>query len=402
MRRFTNFYIILFLTTAGLSLSQAFWLYFAEPQPVVSVLSKFSTILLNLYSLLVFSLLGVDRRLPKRIFLPMTLYVFWASLGLWPLLGQVPFGFKGVVVACGQLVIAGLVLLVLRRSYGSLLLPEEIFRQPRFSWANTLIFSVVNVLLLPVLLVFSLLATADLYLESQTAGFMRLSPIGAYASERRYRYGGKEVRLVAMMHIARPGYYQELVASLPAKGTIVLAEGVSDRDSLLKNKFSYERLAGLAGLRSQETMRLEGNILDLDDLKLTDGVARDETKPDIVQADLDVNLFAPGTVEFLNVIGQTLLSGKPLEQGIVAYFEWVQAHAGSGVLEGVWEDILERRNAVVIDTLWRSLDRYDTIIVPWGGMHMPGIEKAMLKGGFVPAEDKERLLFSFSTFFQGQ
>lgn len=72
------------------------------------------------------------------------------------------------------------------------------------------------------------------------------------------------------------------------------------------------------------------------------------------------------------------------------------------MLEGVWEDVLERRNAVVIDTLWRSLDRYDTIIVPWGGMHMPGIEEAMLERGFVPEEDKERLLFSFSTFFKSQ
>jgi hypothetical protein len=265
-----------------------------------------------------------------------------------------------------------------------------------------LIFSAVNLLLLPVLLVFSLLATADLYLDQQTSGFMRLSPLGAYASERTYRYGGKEVRLMAMMHIARPGYYQELVASLPAKGTIVLAEGVSDRDNLLQNNFSYDRLAGLAGLSSQETMRIEGNLLDLDDLKLADGIERDEARPDIVQADLDVNRFAPRTVEFLNVIGQTLLSGKPLAQGVVEYFEWVQAHAGSDVLEGVMDDILERRNAVLIDTLGRGLERYDTIIVPWGGMHMPAIEEAVLKRGFVPDEEKERLLFAFSTFFQGQ
>jgi hypothetical protein len=59
-------------------------------------------------------------------------------------------------------------------------------------------------------------------------------------------------------------------------------------------------------------------------------------------------------------------------------------------------DIVYKRNAVVIDALQRSLDRYETIVVPWGGMHMPAIEAAVLKRGFAPGEKKERLLFAFS------
>jgi hypothetical protein len=60
------------------------------------------------------------------------------------------------------------------------------------------------------------------------------------------------------------------------------------------------------------------------------------------------------------------------------------------------DDILHKRNEVVIDALQRSLERYDTIIVPWGGMHMPAIEAAILKQGFVSGDKKERLLFAFS------
>ena len=225
---------------------------------------------------------------------------------------------------------------------------------------------------------------------------MRVSPLGVYTSERSYHHQGKVVRLVAMMHIARKGYYQELVASLPAQKTIVLAEGVSDQDRLLKSHFHYGNLASFAGLSSQETMRIEGNLLDLDDLELTEGGERDETKPDIVQADMDLNRFEPQTVEFLNVLGRTLLSGQSLEQGLVAYFEWAQAHGTPEVLAGVMNDILDRRNAVVIEALQRSLNRYDTIVVPWGGMHMPAIEAALLKRGFVLGEQKERLLFAFS------
>ncbi|MCD4687726.1 MAG: hypothetical protein K8R55_00155 [Desulfuromonadaceae bacterium] len=396
MRRFANFHIILFLIAAVLSLTNILWSLFAAPLPAFATIYNLTTFLLIVLSVVIFSLLGVDQRLPKRIFLPLTLYAFWYSLALWPLLGLIPRESLNLAAACGQVLIGGGVLLTLRRWYGHYLLPVDLFRWQRFSWRNTLIFSAVNLLLLPVLLVYSLLATAGYYLDQQPAGFMRVSPLGVYTSERSYHHQGKVVRLVAMMHIARQGYYQELVASLPAQKTIVLAEGVSDQDRLLKSQFHYGNLASFAGLSSQETMRIKGNLLDLDNLELTEGGERDETKPDIVQADMDLNRFEPQTVEFLNVLGRTLLGDQPLEQGLVAYFEWAQAHGTPEVLEGVMDDILNRRNTVVIDALQRSLDRYDTIVVPWGGMHMPAIEAALLDQGFVPGEQKERLLFAFS------
>ncbi len=116
-----------------------------------------------------------------------------------------------------------------------------------------------------------------------------------------------------------------------------------------------------------------------------------------MQADLDLNRFAPQTLEFLNVLGRTLLGGHPLQQGLKAYFQWAQAHGSPEVLAGVMDDILDRRNVVVIDALKRSLERYDIIVVPWGGMHMPAIEAALLDQGFVLGEQKERQLFAFSS-----
>ena len=273
----------------------------------------------------------------------------------------------------------------------------KLFERPLFTWRNTLIFSAVNLLLFPLVLVYSLMAMAGYYLDQHTAGFMRLSPVGIYTSERSYHHDGKVVRLVAMMHIARKGFYQELVDSLPARGAIILAEGVSDQDHLLKNRFHYGGLADLVGLSSQETMRLDGNLLELDDLKPVDEGKRDEAKPDIVQADVDINSFAPQTLEFINVIGRTLLGEKPLAQRVEAYFDWTRVHGTPEMFSGVMADILDERNAVVIDALQRSLDRYDMIIVPWGGMHMPAIEAAVLKQGFVPGDKSERLLFAFSS-----
>jgi hypothetical protein len=265
-----------------------------------------------------------------------------------------------------------------------------------FSWRNTLVFSAVNLLLLPLMLVYSLLATVGFYLDQQTAGFMRVSPVGIYTSDRSYHDDGKVVRLVAMMHIAREEYYQELAASMPAERTIILAEGVTDRDQLMENQFHYGGLADLVGLSSQKVMHLDGNLVELDDLEPADQIEWDEAKPDIVQADMDLNSFDPRTVEFLNVLARTLLGDKPLAQGLVAYNDWALVHGTPEVFSGVMDDILHKRNEVVIDALQRSLERYDTIIVPWGGMHMPAIEAAILKQGFVSGDKKERLLFAFS------
>ncbi|WP_052643346.1 hypothetical protein [Syntrophotalea carbinolica] len=397
MRRFANFYIVLFLIDAGLSLIDELLINFAAHLPVLSGIRNLIALLVIAFSLSIYVLMGIDRRLPKRILLPLTLYAFWCCLALWPLSSMISHESLGLTAAFGQVFIGGVALILLRGFYGRNLLPAEFFRRPLFSWRNTLVFSAANLLLLPLVLVFSLMALAGNYLDQQTAGFMRISPIGIYASERSYRHDGKLVRLAAMMHVARKEYYQELVASLPAQGTIVLAEGVSDQDHLLTNRFHYGRLANLAGLSSQETMQLDGNPVALDDLEPVDELARDETKPDIVRADMDLNRFDPQTVEFINVVGRTLLGDKPLAQGLAAYRDWVKAHGTAEVYAGLMNDILHKRNAVVINALQRSLQRYDTIIVPWGGMHMPAIEAAVLDRGFVPGDKKERLLFAFSS-----
>jgi hypothetical protein len=396
MRRFANLYIVLFLIDAGLSLTDELWSVFAAPWPALSAAHNLVAYLVIALSLVTYTLLGIDRRLPKRVFLPLTLYAFWCSVLMWPLLGMIPRESLGMVMSFGQVFIGGVAVITLHGFYGGKLLPEEFFKRPLFSWGNTLVYSGVNLLLLPLILTYSLMAFAGCYLDQETAGFMRLSPVGVYTSERSYRYDGKVVRLVPMMHIARKGYYKELFDSLPPAKTIILAEGVTDQDRLLKNQFHYGRFASLAGLSSQAAAHLDGNPVELDDLEPPSGIKRDTTKPDIVRADTDVNRFNPQTIEFLNVLGRTVLGKKPLAQGVVEYNDWAKAHATPEVISGVMADILDKRNEVVIDALQRSLERYDTIVIPWGGMHMPAIEAALLEWGFIPGDKKERLLFAFS------
>jgi hypothetical protein len=246
-------------------------------------------------------------------------------------------------------------------------------------------------------LVYTGLATTSYYFEQQTAGFLRLSPIGIYMTERYYHLDGKKVRLAGMMHIGREEYYADLADSISATGTIILAEGVTDQDRLLESRLDYNALAGVIGLTSQDKMEIDGNLVDLDDLDLVSENVGMQDKPDIARADIDLNRFDPETVEFLNVLGRTMFSGKPWIDALAEYNLWVNDNMTEEGVAGVMADILDKRNVVVIDSMVRSLARYDTIIIPWGALHMPAIEAAVVEQGFVPGGKRERLSLDFRT-----
>jgi hypothetical protein len=45
----------------------------------------------------------------------------------------------------------------------------------------------------------------------------------------------------------------------------------------------------------------------------------------------------------------------------------------------------------------RTLEHYDTVIIPWGAMHMPAIESAVFEQGFESGAARERLSLDFRT-----
>jgi hypothetical protein len=397
MRRFARLYIALFLIDAGLSLVDELLAAVFAPLPIFSGVRFFVAYVVIALSMVLYACMGIDRRLPKRVFLPLTIYIFWCALALWPLSGVIARESLGVLSSVGQLVIGGLVIVLLRDPDGNSLLSRERFRTPFFSFRNTLGFTGINLLLLPLVLVYTGLATTSYYFEQQTAGFLRLSPIGIYMTERYYHLDGKKVRLAGMMHIGREEYYADLADSISATGTIILAEGVTDQDRLLESRLDYNALAGVIGLTSQDKMEIDGNLVDLDDLDLVSENVGMQDKPDIARADIDLNRFDPETVEFLNVLGRTMFSGKPWIDALAEYNLWVNDNMTEEGVAGVMADILDKRNVVVIDSMVRSLARYDTIIIPWGALHMPAIEAAVVEQGFVPGGKRERLSLDFRT-----
>lgn len=395
MRCFANLYIVLFLTDALISLVDELFKAFSWHLPLFSGLRYSVACIVIIFSMVIFACLGIDRRLPKRLLLPLTLYISWSALAMWPLSGVIGRESLGMVAAVGQMLLGGITMVLLRNPGGKRLLSIDRFHGSMFSWRNTLSFAAINLLLLPFALIYTSLAIASDYLEEQTAGFLRLSPVGIYMSERSYHLDEKVIRLAGMMHIGKEDYYEDLAESMSADGTIILAEGVTDHDKLLVNQFNYSKLAGVIGLSSQQKMHIDGNPVDLSHLDDMVQGTEGQGKPDIANADIDLNQFDLQTVDFLNQLGRTLFSGKPMVEGLAEYNAWMSENMTPERIAGVMADILDKRNAVVIDSLLRCLVRYDTIIIPWGAMHMPAIEAAVLGQGFAPGAARERLSLDF-------
>ncbi len=402
MRRFANVYIVLFLIDAALSLTDELLQVASSPMPALTEIRFFVAYAVITLSIILYACLGIDRRLPKRVFLPLTLFASWSALAMWPLSGFVAREAFGLTASISQVVIGAIAIILLRSLGGRNLLTEEQFQAPMFSLRNTLGFTAINLLLTPFVLIYTGLAVTSYYLEEQTAGFLRLSPVGVHMTERSYHLAKKEIRLAGMMHIGKEEYYEDLAKSIPTEGTIILAEGVTDQDRLLESQFNYSKLAGLIGLTSQDKMRLNGNAVELDGLGVAGQVIREPGKPDIANADIDLNRFEPKTIEFLNALGRSLFGDKPLAEGLVDYNLWIEENMSEEGLAGVMADILDKRNDAVIAGMVQTLKRYDTIIIPWGAMHMPAIEAAVLEQGFAPGKAQERLSLDFRTIPYGE
>jgi hypothetical protein len=402
MRRFANIYIVLFLIDAALSLIDELLQAAALPLAFLTETRFLVAYVVITLSMIFYACLGIDRRLPKRVFLPLTLFASWSALAMWPLSGFVAREVFGLTAAISQVVLGAIAIILLRGLVGRNLLTEEQFQAPMFSLRNTLGFTAINLILAPFVLIYTGLAVTSYYLEEQTAGFLRLSPVGIHMTERSYHLAQKEIRLAGMMHIGKEDYYEDLANSIPTVGTIILAVGVTDQDRLLESQFNYSKLAGLIGLTSQVKMRLNGNAVKLDGLGVAGHVIREPGKPDIANADIDLNRFEPKTIEFLNALGRSLFGDKPLAEGLVDYNLWIEENMTEEGIAGVMADILDKRNDAVIAGIVKTLKRYDTIVIPWGAMHMPAIEAAVLERGFAPGKAQERLSLDFRTIPYGE
>ena len=362
MRGFANLFLLLFLLSAALGLVTEAVRLFAGV-PALEGLRQDLFGLCLLAGVVLYLCLGLNRHLPKRLLLPLFAWLLWSLLGYWPLRGFLED--KTLLFAsCGQLLLGAALLRINRQlNRSSLLLTRSQFAGPAFSGMALLRFCLVNLLILPPLVVVVGGYQLSALVESKTAGFVTLKPSGLYLTERIYQLGDKQLHLTGMIHLGRQAYYEELAASLPQTGTLILAEGVSDREGRLTARFGYGKIADLLGLSVQDATLFEGRLIEPETLDRP--ATGERIGREILRADLDLRDFDPHTVAVLNALAKYLLNADSPVQGYVEFNRWAEANMTAGSNRIIMADLIDKRNDAVLSYLNRALDRYDTFIVPW-------------------------------------
>lgn len=395
MRKIANLFLLLFLLSAGLDVCAELLAAYG-PHPLMTRLRDLAGLLLFPPAVAVYFGLGLNRQLSKTIFVPLLAYLCWGLLDCWPLEPLLAGHNYRLYAACGQLLLGLLMLLLIRRQNGaSALLVARQFEGPGFSGAYLCRFCLVGLPLVPVILLLLGYGSARNLIEEGTAGFVRLKPNGLYMVEKVYLQADKEIRLAGMIHLGQEEYYEELSASFAAGSTLLLAEGVSDTQGLLSAKFSYGRLAGLLGLVSQERLSFPGRLIDA--ASLDQPLTTESGTPDILRADIDLQDFDPRTLEVLNAIAAHLLNGGSLGSGYLEFSRWAEQHITPETNRVLIDDLLDKRNRAVLSYLPQGLHKYRTLLIPWGALHMPGIEAAVKARGFTLQESRERRSIDFAS-----
>ncbi len=180
MRPFANLFLLLFLVDGGISLlDEAVKLFF--PLPPLSGVRNLLANAVILMAVPLYLSLGIDRRLPKRLLLPLTLFALFAPLAGWLVPSLADVRAYGLLAASAQIALALLLLRRYRQPDGRPpALPPEMFDAPFFSPRNTLVFGAANLLIGPIVLAVLVFSAANAYMAAYTAGFMHLRPGGLY------------------------------------------------------------------------------------------------------------------------------------------------------------------------------------------------------------------------------
>lgn len=324
----------------------------------------------------IYALIGLTPMVPKRLFLPIPGFYFGAMLVVFPLVifwfGQMQV-FAFLISVCETGVALGLVFYASRgRKFSWPLVPVNALGARAFSWRNLSVFALVNALVVMPLTAIYLFVCASGAVAHFSEGFMALRPGGFTVQVRKYvRNDGKVIELFPMAHIANADFYQQVSQTFPSN-SVILMEGVSDSQNLLTNKITYKRMAESLGLAEQ---------------KQTFVPAANET----VRADVDVDQFSPVTIDFLNLVMLIHSRGANAEN----LAKVLQFTPPPGFEKQLFDDILIKRNEHLLGEIQSQLSQSDSIMVPWGVAHMPGIAREIQKAGFHLSEAHEYMVIRF-------
>jgi hypothetical protein len=365
--------LALFLGSAVLSfLSDSLILFFQREE--LSFVDGPAALLMLVITFSTYGLIALFPGIPKRYFLPVSLFLPVVAIGVLPLFvyfhAHAPLIAWGI--SLGQLLLG---LFILRRLQGGWhlrwpLVPESQIAHRTFSWGNLLGVALATLLLLLPALGLYAAFSARLAIAHFTDGFVDLRPSGLTVQVRHYlRDDGRRIMLVPMSHIGEPEFYHDLAASFPPD-SVILMEGVTDVSKVAHAPIDYSRAAASIGAVEQ----------------------KDAFKPpgEIVAADVDMSTFSPATLDLLKVA--MLVHSKGVTPETLPF---LLKPTPPGLEEQLLDDLLTKRNRHLLGVLQKRLPTSSHIIIPWGAAHMPEIAREIQKLDFRVVETRDYLAIRF-------
>lgn len=305
-----------------------------------------------------------------------TLAVVWALFGAMPLPFWVGLSNMNLGVGLVELVLGGVALLRIRQISGGWLLDEE---GPAFRLSHSLLAGVFTLVVLPALTLTYGVWVVDFSLRTGSGGFVRLDPEGLAIAHRVYARDDAELHLIGMMHIGEEGIYDDLYASLPREGSIVLEEGVSDREGIVESGGGYGGMAAALGLTQQRHLSdedgLERRNADVDFSDLSDEVRGLIELTMLVHASSDMGQFLSRWQTYAQEVGRD----------------------SDRILELFWHDVVEMRNDHVWSETHTALADHTRVILPWGALHMKGLSERATQEGWSATDESWRVFLRWDT-----
>ncbi|MEM8766323.1 MAG: hypothetical protein AAGE43_02680, partial [Pseudomonadota bacterium] len=310
--------------------------------------------------------------------------LFWLALSaFWLNTGAQPVGlffedprnpsYIHVLIALQAAMIA-ITLLSIRRRFGRWWVTEGVaagFATGFFPWLGRFLGRAVTIGAL--WLIYQPFAAMGI-IEQSTGGYVSFTWDGILTRDVTLSdQAGQSVRLVGMMHFGEPVAYQELLESFEAADSIVLEEGVTDESGLLDAapltlRWGRNR-GGIAVQPGMKEIRGARRITALEDR---------HAWVNVQNADLDTSELGAETLAWVR--NYATLRKRAERQNFPLLF--VLEELSASFSEGVFNDILFERNDRLLAHITATRGEFERVVVPWGAMHMPGIEASLIKLGF--------------------
>ena len=175
-------------------------------------------------------------------------------------------------------------------------------------------------------------------------------------------------------------FYKDIQQGIPKDRSLFLIEGVTDQEGLLSTKLDYAEMAAITGLASQAKM-FEPHKLGYK----------------VRHADIDIATMNSASIKELSTMALNIKSPQAYFQnwfhGFQISFDSMRTQVHSNLIKQIRYDLLERRNATLMQNMYQALEEYQTVVIPWGALHMREIEEVIQAHGFVKTLEKERSPF---------